>query len=153
MREIKFRAWDKLGKRMMEAGVVILDGYDHPYGAHIIDMDKCSHFMSDIELMQYVGLKDKHDWEIYEGDILTHESYPFQDEGNYNYHAVVRWLDDSAQFGYEMWLANKDRRGISHGICEGFESENGRVEFEIIGNIYENPELIERWGKYQGDCY
>ena len=102
---------------------------------------------------QYIGLNDIHGKETYKGDILTHESYPFQDEGNYNYHAVVRWFDDSAQFGYEMWLANKDRRGISHGICEGFESENGRVEFEIIGNIYDNPELIERWGKYQGDCY
>ncbi len=102
---------------------------------------------------QYIGLNDIHGKEIYKDDILTRESYPFQDEGNYNYHAVVRWFDDSAQFGYEMWLANKDRRGISHGICEGFESENGRVGFEIIGNIYDNPELIERWGKYQGDCY
>ena len=132
MREIKFRAWT--GKRMYSWEEMLSNpGKLYTYFAWL-DMYK---------LMQYVGFKDKHDWEIYEGDILTHESYPFQDEGNYNYHAVVRWLDDSAQFGYEMWLANKDRRGISHGVCEGFEAENGRVEFEIIGNIYDNPELLE----------
>lgn len=144
VREIKFRAWDKLGKRMMEAGVVILDGYDHPYGAHIIDMDKYSHFMSDIELMQYVGFKDKHGKEIYEGDILRHTVEIIETDGSVEvaecyYEALFRqgcFLTRTLDGCYPEYETFADRFSICQGV-------NMLSDGETIGNIYENPELLE----------
>lgn len=88
---------------------------------------------------QYTGLKDKNGKEIYEGDVLTAEIYPFQDDGEYNYHGVIEWDKETASFYMWKALANKNKRGISHGIGEQIESIE---RFEVIGSIYENPELI-----------
>lgn len=90
---------------------------------------------------QYTGLKDKHGKPIYEGDILTCEYYPFQDEGELNYNAEVFWSEVDSQFCVELHCVNPKKSGISNGICEGL-TERG-TEFEIIGNIWDNPELLE----------
>lgn len=91
-------------------------------------------------LMQYTGLKDRNGKEIYEGDILTSEMYPFQDEGKHNYHGVIEWIEEEASFYMTKRLANKEKRGISDGISQPIEQIE---EFEVIGNIYSNPELVE----------
>ena len=76
------------------------------------------------ELMQYTGLKDKNGVEIYEGDIVR-EYTGFSDEGGdypVEYHANGFWLEGrDNEFGF------------------GDESD-----MEVIGNIYENPELVAR---------
>ena len=79
-------------------------------------------------LMQYTGLKDKNGKEIYEGDIIRGERLHY-----YNYlkglqEAIIEWLHCGAWYPF----ANDDD-GMPYP-----ESE----ECEIIGNIYENPELI-----------
>lgn len=133
-REIKFRAWD--GERLRAVG-----------GLGWVDGDLDSVLTSkyhgpveeEVAVMQFTGLKDKNGVEIYEGDILTSELYPFQDEGRYNYHGVVEWIDYLASFYVTKRLVDKDKRGISDGISEQIENV---AQLEVIGNIYENPELL-----------
>lgn len=81
-------------------------------------------------LMQYTGLKDKNGKEIYEGDVVQHlvksRMYP---DGQIR-HNTIEWTDD-----LEM-----DNSWGSHS--SGFYMPIG-ADWEIIGNIYENPELIK----------
>lgn len=127
MREIKFRYFNKLKEKMEDfRGMPML----------IEELESISE-REDMPVMQYTGLKDKNGVEIYEGDILTSRQYPFQDDGEYNYHGVVEWIDYLASFYITKRLVNKDKRGISDGISEQIENIN---KFEVIGNIYENPE-------------
>ena len=110
MREIKFRAWDKLAKSMYQ--VQSLTTYK---GADDILCKK------DCEIMQYTGLKDENKKEIYEGDIIKWGEKIF----------VVEWSKTGAYFkgrytnlGYDL-------------LCNCFRNN------EVIGNIYENPELLK----------
>ena len=76
-------------------------------------------------LMQYTGLKDKNGVEIYEGDLM-------QIGGYRNY---VGWLlDDDQDNGF--WMFDKSNEPI-HALDTGYQF------YEIIGNIYENSELLD----------
>lgn len=96
-------------------------------------------------LGQYTGLKDKNGTMIFEGDIVIGEKYPFIDEGKQNYVGIVEYYIDIAQFAYTYKCVNKNKRGISDGINNEFEANNDLIleELEVIGNIFENPELLE----------
>lgn len=78
----------------------------------------------DVQLMQYTGLKDKNGKEIYEGDIL--KLYNIKKEP---YNRIVKWHVGG------MWWAHEN-----DAFYMGFYKPN--ENFEIIGNIYENPELL-----------
>lgn len=93
---------------------------------------------------QFTGLFDKNGKEIYEGDILRGDDYPFYDaeKDSYNYYAIVEWDEEAAQFYAYIHLAkDAEVRGISQGIGE--DMENLR-EMEVIGNIHDNPELLNK---------
>jgi uncharacterized phage protein (TIGR01671 family) len=90
---------------------------------------------------QYTGLKDKNGKEIYEGDILkysAHDGY-----GLFPGRLTIKWIDDSACFGY-----SHSDQSFSPGYVSPF-TEHDELKFdvlsysEIIGNIYENPELLK----------
>lgn len=140
MREIKFRVWDNhIAEMFYDIGIIDNElwinidsrGYDM-VGDYTED---CFH------IMQYTGLKDKNGKEIYEGDILTSTDYPFQNYGSHNYYGVIEWWNELAAFCITKRLAPSSKsRGISDGISEHLEDIE---RFEIIGNIYENPELLE----------
>ncbi len=92
---------------------------------------------------QYTGLKDMNGKKIFEGDILKGYVYPFFCDGEHNYYAEVVWFDDSPAFGiYTFKNPLSAVRGISAGnteYLEEFESNS----WEVIGNIFDNPELLE----------
>lgn len=126
-REIKFRAWDKDGDNPQEKdlkGVMICWDY---IKAHYYTFRKA--LDGELELMQYTGLKDKNGKEIYEGDIIELESSN-QHKGLIKYE--VSW-------GSWSWM-----KGIIIGKpMYSFDAIEARSRSEIIGNIYENPELIK----------
>ncbi len=128
-REIKFRAWDKeKGEMIPKVGVLPLGGVLKPDGeTRVGDVGayaknyKYLH-SEKIEVMQYTNLKDKNGEEIYEGDILASKLF-HGDSGTWNYE--VRWTEKNASFEINGYL-------IRH-----------YDEVEIIGNIYENPNLLQ----------
>ena len=121
MREIKFRAWDKKNKKMLH--------YDNDVTPCITLNGVCqgenhTNVSFDYVLMQYTGLKDKNGKEIYEGDRLNHSIDRYQQECPY----VV---EDMSEFYKEL-----NRSDTYYRIDE--------YSLEIIGNIHENPELLEK---------
>ena len=132
MREIKFRAWDKEQKKI----TVIFDIFS---GA-IPNITKH-------DLMQYTGLKDKNGKEIYEGDIILigdTETEPITDDGrgptnDANHLSPVIFI--SGCFGVDI-LERGDCFNKKFYSFDTVRDEVGETEFEIIGNIYENPELL-----------
>lgn len=122
-RIIKFRAWDKKNKNM----VFSPDLHDHEQAVSFFSiLEDNADFFSDDDciLQQYTGLKDKNGKEIYEGDIVNHLFY--KEIGQ------VIWNEKSARFVFLFKDGSKDKI---------FQVD--KESFEIIGNIYENPELIK----------
>lgn len=137
MREIKFRAWDKNQKRMLLRALPTFNGGIEWVGylGHGGGYDCTS---TEYELMQFTGIKDKNGREIYEGDIIIGTGYPYFDDGERNYIAVVEWDEYDSGFVPILRCVNNKKRGISSGCPHDW-----RDKFEVIGNIYENSELME----------
>ena len=93
---------------------------------------------------QYTGLTDKNGKKIFEGDLLDGFSYPYVFEEDHNYFAEVVWFYDCYAFGLHTHkYPTSDVRGCSDGNCDYMEDFDSS-EWEVIGNIYDNPELLER---------
>ncbi|WP_170019229.1 YopX family protein [Campylobacter sp. RM16190] len=119
MREIKFRVWDKEKKKLTD------DFYFHEFtDVNCFFSEGCCAFsLDDVIFMQYTGLKDKNGVEIYEGDIIKKigdiKTYSIVFDG-----VLAAYLMDDGTGGY----------GLNQMLLR---------DFEVIGNIYENPELLE----------
>lgn len=122
-REIKFRAWIKEEKRMVEVEIVDTRAKTISYiekskitnGYYLRSMN-----YDEIELMQYTGIKDKNGKEIYEGDIVVNSDgdfgYVFFKDGSYN---------------------------VRHDVYTGYLFA---WDYEIKESIYENPEILNKKG-------
>lgn len=134
----KFRAFDTFAEKMIQNHISICEGelYEWcPDGLHI------KHDIGDSAIvMQSTGLKDKNGKLIYEGDVLQSEEYPFKNEKGYNYAAEVLWDDASATFYYYTFRISNNVVGRSTGNTGEL---NEYEDWKVIGNIYENPELLK----------
>lgn len=119
MREIKFRAWVKETKEMF-----VVDDIDFDFSQ--ISTTSVWRSFEEVELMQYTGLKDKNGVEIYEGDVLTSNVQPCK---------MVNPIKD----GYGVVRFENGMFKLGAISLVTFISK-----MEVIGNIYENPELLER---------
>ena len=145
MREIKFRAWEPLNKEMHYMDYCLFEYREQrnkfamPKGNQQLQFAYCHMNLDSLVVMQYTGLEDKNGKEIYEGDIVTIPGqYPYFDCDTPNYVAEVEWI--FAGFQTVLHCINGEKRGISEGINEPLEDGD---YFEVIGNIYENPELLK----------
>lgn len=112
-REIKFRAWDTAAKKFYTP-IISVSGKSTDFDDNVYTYIEYAD-----PLMQYTGLKDKHGVEIYEGDIVIRTSY----------HNNLKEVVEYRNYGfYPLSLV-------------GFNSDYIHV-LEVIGNIYENPELL-----------
>lgn len=140
-REIKYRGFIR---PKIEDGEVIYTGgienisriafqnnkaYVEYTGWFIIDVD--------IVLLQYTGLNDKDGDEIYEGDVLV----DIKASGNDKIPRVVRYDEEYALYRVPF-IRNHGAWGMSN-LDLGFLLRNNPDRYEIIGNKYENPELLE----------
>ena len=124
MRKIKFRAWDKENEKMMKVSSLHLENKEIS-----VKENGTFHLFRMQDLMQYTGLKDKNGKEIYEGDIVLIKL----DETSTWYKTVVK-------FKKGAFIASLiDREDYIYIFNRGFDSN----DFEIIGNIYKNKNLLE----------
>lgn len=128
-RQIKFRFWNKIAHKFQSPSQYAIDGngdlvaWDYEMGAYD---DPVSFSRTCIIEQQYTGLKDKNGKEIYEGDIVKATSDQYENEN-----FIGKVIFDEGSF--LTWINNNDIRGIW-----------GEDDIEIIGNIYENPELVKK---------
>jgi uncharacterized phage protein (TIGR01671 family) len=121
MREFKFRAWDVINKKMYPVA------YPTWNGATEGKIDFVNHTVETIdedgddkpEVMQFTGLIDQSGKEVYEGDILN------------------IWYSDIGRVKTEQVVYRNDSACFDTPDVEDWN----RAMFDVIGNIYENPEL------------
>ena len=137
-REIKFRAWDIENKEMLK--VQELDFEPTFYGGRIaIRPDQYNDYFDteDMILMQYTGLHDENGKEIYEGDIVLYQDWEMAYEGGGNdsfiNKGIVEYCEDNCCFNVT------ERQTVD--LADVLYKDN--EDLEIIGNIYDNPELLE----------
>ncbi|GAX05431.1 hypothetical protein IWT25_00735 [Secundilactobacillus pentosiphilus] len=155
MRPIKFRAWDRYMKQMVKVKTLDFS----PQGA------ECAVDYSDIngdidgewDLMEYTGLKDSEDVEIYEGDIveIDVQEYVAGYERETLHTGVLEYDGEGMRYclkpiGKPKLLVGTppdDDSGISGWGELSWEPEYldyvQQEDITVIGNIYENPELLE----------
>lgn len=132
----RYRAWINTEKRMIKTGDLLDIDYENEvvttqrvyfyFDNGLPDGRDLDNFVfEEIELMQSTGLKDKNGKEIFEGDIVKMTKDVYSEP---TYYEVVRhrggsYRLESKQHGCELWLRHTD--------CE------------VVGNVYENQELLE----------
>ncbi len=122
----KLRAWDKQDERMSYGVVMYYDDMIEYRFDHF-----CTGADEDVEFMQSTGLKDKNGVEIYEGDVINYRNSfrnPMTGSGSLSINRDFKIIFKDGEFkakGFDIRLKNI----LSYS--------------EVIGNIYENPELLE----------
>lgn len=127
---VKFRVWCA-NKKEFEKHPVLINQIGDIYH---FDKNIVVPTRKDTHIIQtFTGLHDKNGKEIYEGDIVECRE-PYNDLEV----AVIRWDDKLAKFVFDMYYDGETE------ITETLDADNwiSVNHFEIVGNIYENPELL-----------
>lgn len=125
MREIEFRAWNK------EKKIMCFDNEDDSAsywdGVYSSEIGLINHSLKRMRkeyvIMQYTGKKDKNGTKIFEGDIVLVDEYEQEI-------AIIKWDEECGNFYFEL-----------DNLYLTFD-EYYANELEVVGNIYDNPELL-----------
>jgi len=132
MNTIKFRAWNKANKQLGMCDILYIDYLNKEvlavYGE--TRANQITLKFEEIELMQYIGLKDKNDKEVYEKDIVKCIYGLANDDSLYT--GVI-------SMEYYSWCIVSSNN--SYLTLDSAIDKN--CSFEVIGNIYENPDLLK----------
>lgn len=140
-REMKFRVWDNITKRMWYPKFALFESgcvYSKKEDYELLDdaMNGSSTLDEDDIVMQYTGLKDKNGKEIYENDILKD-----------CYGRIMKVIFSKVKAKYQFQLLRVEGENfwannfMFSDMEDWFWEED--IFVEIIGNIYDNPELLE----------
>ena len=138
MTKPKFKYWDGEFKQMCDVRAIV---WHNNMIANIELFDSKTMFRNpnmfyEHALLQYTGLKDSKGREIYEGDIVTHplcvKEPHDENEPCETFVGRINYETDSGQY----FAVNMKRNGYVVVLSEAYK-------FEVIGNIYENPKLLE----------
>ncbi|TAN63740.1 hypothetical protein WS9_015460 [Paraclostridium sordellii 8483] len=153
MRDIKFRIWDETRDKMHENNnisyidfkenlVCVYDYIDYYEDTRFL-------FKNNSVIMQYTGLKDKNGKEIYEGDILSYKHIVYTDCSK----TEIEKIEDEAFIEIINYapIASVVKAHSENVKCFGHDTINNQFliidlksdEVEVIGNTYENPELLK----------
>ena len=120
-RQIKFRAW-----KLDNSGYCTMHDWEQVKSSFY-------YYLEDSKLMQYTGLKDAKGVEIYEGDILEHVQGGF-------FKVEISGYYSKSDTGYGVNYLDKGDSSIFAVTPNPFGVE---AEFKVVGNIHENPELLD----------
>lgn len=141
MREIKFRAWHKKKGLLFKIKNLLSFGADNEIWINENKQQPTNTLHGwagrDIVLMQYTGLKDKCGQEIYEGDALG-----LWGDGEYMLLGFVGYGSQENIFAGMFALFDKDDH-MNDFTLEDYAKPENWGHLEVIGNRYENPELLK----------
>ena len=137
-REIKFRAWSDNAKTMLK-DITPVDLFE----GGMREQDDCSRYINEtasglqwdireMVLMQYTGLQDKNGVEIYEGDIVAYRQLRYK---------TVRCIVEYHSNYFALRKVDRDQHSFV---------TYAPMSCKVIGNIYENPELLNNQRKEIG---
>ena len=127
-RQIKFRAWDKEDEEWLERFYV--SGYGDVMAVQGNYYPEEIESVENVVLMQYTGIKDKNGKEIYEGDVVNY----FGTKG------IIKF----GEFGVSTDPGSGYQMVVGWFVENGLDCRSPGDEDEVIGNIYENLELLEQ---------
>jgi len=136
MHKIEFRAWDKKEKAMCWVSIIDFEHRECVLVYPTKEYKEKTKSFDEIELMQYRNLKDKNNKEIYEGDIVKYKEITECGEKITEKICVV----ECTKYGFTPFIFERD-------IWKDCWYTIKISDIEIIGNIYENPELLKEGKK------
>lgn len=133
-REIKFRAWNIKDNKWVDDFMISPDGaadiYDDEDGGKSGLWEHSEGIWKDLELVEYTGLKDKNGKVIFEGDLVKGHWSP----------VILQVIYQAPSFV----MKQRTKSGtLSKSWCTFDIAPSDNQLYEVIGNIYENPELLE----------